>query len=586
MPSRFKERELRPEVRRSWERSVERGLDRGSDLDLPFDQGARGDDQYLRAALPVMEDLGKTLAGSRTGLILTDANGRLLLRQCAERSHARYFDASLGTPGFSWNEKHTGTTAIGLALEERLPALLIADEHYLEALSHWVCAAAPVIHPVTKKLQGVIDATTDTAHASPQMMSIALQAAGMIQERLYEGASQNERALLSHFLTLSNRSPHPVVILGRKLELSTPTAARLLDVADRTLLWERASVTHRRGKVARETVTLTGGSEITAAFTPVECDGRGIGVAVEIVSTVPAAKGVVPGIVRRSEAPATDHALVNATEAGAAHFVGRSALSRDLRKQARGLRGESVPVLITGEQGVGKLTLARELAGDEMECVLFDAARIAIDGGGGFLRELAAIAESAGKTIIVRRVGCIPAPARQVLPSIAATAEANSSRLITTATSEGPRPSAPDFGTFGLRIDVPPLRQRADDIVDLVPHLLRRRGSSTSASPAVIQALMRYDWPGNARELDALIRFLLAQHSGSEIALAELPLEYQGDGRRLRGIERSERTAIGQALIEAHGNKSRAARRLGIGRATLYRKIRAYGLDLDSVHLS
>jgi transcriptional regulator of acetoin/glycerol metabolism len=585
MPRVQTDAELRPEIRRSWDRSIGSGLDRGSELDLPFDPGVRGNEEYLRAALPVMKELENTLAGSRTGLILTDAKGRLLLRQCAERSHAKHFDASRGTPGFSWSEKHTGTTAIGLALEERLPALVTAEEHYLEALSHWVCAAAPVVHPVTRKLQGVIDATTDRAHASPQTMSIALQAAGMIQEGLYEGASKNERALLSHFLSLSNRSPHPVIVLGNKLELSTAPAARLLDTADRTLLWEHAALALKREKVDRQTLTLTGGTEITAAFNPVECDGRAVGVAVEVVSTAPDPACLLSNFADVANTPKRVAGRSEPDVEGAGGFIGRSTVSRDLRAQVQRLQEELVPVLITGEAGVGKLTLARELAGDDMECVLFDAARIAVDGGGGLLREMAALAESAGKTIIVRRIGCIPAAAQQVLASIASRAEANSSRLVATTVSEGPGSTTPDVGAFGLRIEIPPLRERADDMVDLVPSLVRRRDCSKRVSPVVIQALMRYDWPGNVRELDALIRMLLIRHRASEIGFADLPFQYRGESRRLKGIERSERAAISRELIEADGNKSRAALRLGISRATLYRKIRAYGLDPNSVHL-
>jgi transcriptional regulator of acetoin/glycerol metabolism len=99
-------------------------------------------------------------------------------------------------------------------------------------------------------------------------------------------------------------------------------------------------------------------------------------------------------------------------------------------------------------------------------------------------------------------------------------------------------------------------------------------------APAAIQSLMRYDWPGNVRELDDLVRALLSRKRTTDIVVADLPPDYQRSNRRLRRIDLVERAAIARALQEAQGNKTKAAEALEIGRATLYRKIRAYGLDL------
>lgn len=568
---------LRPEIRRSWKRSLMYGLDPATPIDLPYEPDLGAEERFLRAAGPVIDHVGGFLDGARTTAVLTDVRGRVLLRKCPDPALARLLDRSQSCPGFTWDEEFAGTTALSLAIEERMPAMVSGAEHFLEALRHLTCAAAPIIHPITQRLLGVIDVTSETGSASPHMMSVVLQAAQAVRERLYEEASTVERLLLSAFLGAANRSGRPIVVLGERVELSTPPAARLLDVNDRTLLWEHAAELIDRAGETRKTLTLSDGREVLATFTPIRHDERGVGVAVEIVAEArPSTAEPAPA------APAP--APTAAPDGAAASFLGRSASSQYLREQAEAIRGELMPVLVCGEPGVGKLALARCLAGEDVDTVLFDAAATSVDGEAVLLRGVGNLVRSPRKAVIVRRIGCLSVDAVQTLIGLAADAEANGSRLIATATvvSDAERgPAAELVESFGLRLDVPPLRERPDDIVDLVPHFVRRRGATARVAPAAIQALMRYEWPGNARELDSLVRALLTRKRTTDIVLSDLPPVYQQGGRRLRRIEQVERAAIVRALLEADGNKTKAAELLEIGRATLYRKIRAYGLDLE-----
>jgi sigma-54 dependent transcriptional regulator, acetoin dehydrogenase operon transcriptional activator AcoR len=570
--------QLRPEILRSWERSAQCGLDRGSKLHLPYEPDLQAEERFLRAAAPVLDHVGSFLDGSRTTAVLTDARGRLLARRCQDAGLVRVLERTCSVPGFHWAEEHSGTTALALAIEERMAAWVGPGEHYLEALRHLVCAAVPVIHPITRRMQGVIDLTSEIQDASRHMMPVVLQAARAIEERLYEDTSATERALLSHFLSASSRSGRPVVVLGERVELSTPAASRLLDVGDKTLLWERASTLIKDHSTAIDTFALTDGREVSARFVRVEVDGRSVGVVIELNP---------PRRVVTARSPAASsiaaHILNRARPHQASPFLGRSAASRQLREQALAMREDLMPLVITGEVGVGKLTLAKAVAGEHSERVLLDAARTTVDGERTLLRQLAAVAESPGKTIVVRRIGCLSAQALQALSALAGAAEANGSRVIATATivDDGDQPHRRLAESFGLRLEVPPLRERIDDLVDLVPHLIERRGATSRMAPAAIQALMRYDWPGNVRELDNLVRAILTRKRTTDIVVADLPAVYQRGSRRLRRIEQVERAAIVKALQEVDGNKTQAAELLEIGRATLYRKIRAYGLDLE-----
>jgi transcriptional regulator of acetoin/glycerol metabolism len=85
---------------------------------------------------------------------------------------------------------------------------------------------------------------------------------------------------------------------------------------------------------------------------------------------------------------------------------------------------------------------------------------------------------------------------------------------------------------------------------------------------------MRADWPGNVRQLEGVARRLATARPFGELTVRDLPADLQQPLRRLSQMERAQRAAILHALAQAEGNKVRAAEALGIGRATLYRKMK------------
>jgi DNA-binding NtrC family response regulator len=133
-------------------------------------------------------------------------------------------------------------------------------------------------------------------------------------------------------------------------------------------------------------------------------------------------------------------------------------------------------------------------------------------------------------------------------------------------------------------IDLPPLRERRDDIPLLVNHFLNKFCMATSrAMPQIsaeaLEVLMRHDWPGNVRELENAVERALVVGRGPEIRPADFSFQFQADetkgGKTLDDIERAH---IERILRETQHNLSRAARILDIDRTTLYNKLRRYGL--------
>jgi transcriptional regulator with PAS, ATPase and Fis domain len=127
-------------------------------------------------------------------------------------------------------------------------------------------------------------------------------------------------------------------------------------------------------------------------------------------------------------------------------------------------------------------------------------------------------------------------------------------------------------------IDMPPLRKRKTDIPILVDHFLnnaQKEGmESDGISKDALAMMLDYSWPGNVRELQSAIRFALVKSRGGFIQAIHLPKELQNQDktRPARGSSRKlDREAVIKALERSGGNKAKAARLLGVGRATLYR---------------
>lgn len=130
-----------------------------------------------------------------------------------------------------------------------------------------------------------------------------------------------------------------------------------------------------------------------------------------------------------------------------------------------------------------------------------------------------------------------------------------------------------------IRIEVPPLRDRKDDIPLIVEHLLKHSGASAGKPkrlrPETIEALMAYDWPGNVRELSNVIeRAVILSGQSEEVELKHLSLDLGGMTKAVRPLGELANAEIDKALALVDGNKTRAAKMLGISRQTLISRMK------------
>jgi two-component system response regulator HydG len=147
-----------------------------------------------------------------------------------------------------------------------------------------------------------------------------------------------------------------------------------------------------------------------------------------------------------------------------------------------------------------------------------------------------------------------------------------------------------------VTLKIPPLRDRRDDIPLLAQHFLERyaiknRKTVKGFTPIAMAMLLKYDWPGNVRELENAVERAVILLPGDYITEKELPLSisrsYPVEKTREmpqisisepRSLEAIEKEAVLSALTASGGNKSEAARMLGINRKTLYKKLKSYGV--------
>lgn len=136
-----------------------------------------------------------------------------------------------------------------------------------------------------------------------------------------------------------------------------------------------------------------------------------------------------------------------------------------------------------------------------------------------------------------------------------------------------------------FHIQVPPLRERREDIPLLAEHFLRRYAAETNKKiggihPEAMQMLLQYDWPGNVRELENIIERAVVLCKGSQIRKEDLPPLTKEGVPPAAGLslEEMEKEHISRVLKSVEGNISRAAKILAINRTTLYHKLKKYGL--------
>lgn len=605
---------IQPWLADSWQRSIGAGLSEfhaADDLRLSHADLKHKHEQYQQLielvqshALPLFNQL---MAQSNSRLLLSDADGYVLKHWGVSRYSTKLADVALDI-GVNWLEQYKGTNAIGTALMAKQAVSVVGEQHFIRQNRFMSCTACPIFSPQGDML-GVLDITSEQQRHSQQTLMLVSSLAQQVETALLcHLPDSHYRIDLAAEPSLLSSGWQGIVIADSdgRIVGCNPMAKQLLSQAklgDSLELhlgdsWARAGGFNRDLALHLHTQAL-GATQTKSAKTIQDKPQSQLGV--------------------RFRDPLLERAW----------------------QQANKVITKQIPLLVLGETGVGKEQFVKKLHAQSsrraqplvavncaalpaelVESELFGYQAGAFTGANrtGFIGK---IRQAHGGFLFLDEIGEMPLAAqsrllrvlqeREVVPvgsnqsvkvdiQIIAATHMDLESLV----AQGLFRQDLFYRLNGLQVRLPALRERQD--IERIIHKLHRRhrsGPQTLCTELLAQ-LMRYDWPGNLRELDNLMQVVCLMAEGDEVlVMAHLPehlakklvnkslavyerqhVENPQNPRDKDDIDRhsadSLHGAINQNVLQAYraceGNVSQCAKRLGISRNALYRKLKQLGI--------
>jgi len=593
-------------ILRSWRRCADLGFDmRGVRRAELMTQGELREAQQRNEALrrlsePAMSYLRREAGGSGNLVILSDAQG-LVLDSDGDAGFASRASRVALMPGAPWDEAAAGTNAIGTALVEGRPITVHGAEHYFEPNRILTCAAVPITDNEGRTL-GVLDLSSQARDIRPDVLELVRAAVDLIEHRLFEQAYDHHAVLRlhDHHSGLGAPGEGLLAFQGDVLIGANRRALQALGLAATALGVYRYSdvfdgVLERCPDAAGRVHTRTGASYHARLRLP------------RSRAPQPVAPALPSADATRPAAPSFDAATLGAL-ARAVH-----------------LSDAGVSILLQGETGVGKEVFARQLHARgkrasgpfvAVNCAALPESLIESElfgyeegaftgarrqGSKGLLRQ------AHGGVLFLDEIGDMPLmlqsrllrvlQTREVSPLGAARPVPVDFALVCAthrplAHEGADAPVRPDlyFRIAEYTVTLEPLRTRADRL-ELLRALWAAQGAGPVLPPPIEALLAAYPWPGNYRQLVAVLRTLHVLAGPSGVVDADmLPAELrpvadnahaaaaappEGGAADLQSMTDA---AVRGALAAHGGNVSKAARALGVHRSTVYRRAAALGL--------
>ncbi|GAA5167962.1 MULTISPECIES: sigma-54-dependent Fis family transcriptional regulator [Amycolatopsis] len=547
--------DLREEILTSWRRSRLSGV---SPLAQDFERIEIDiESRFARVAIPLMTEMAELLADSETCLAMANGAAHVLWRWAPDSRLRHQLDLAGLLVGHSFNEELIGTNAVGTSLEVGRTAAVRSEEHYREAFHRFNCVATPVVDPITHRILGTINLTWSPNYQESAVAPLVQKMAREVQTALKDAAGARERRLLDAFLDARARSAHPVVALNSELIIGNHLAP--VPNFRHEVLWGRVLDTVDGPDLTIE-VAPGWSATVRAIF-----DGKSLLGALLVFDT-PQHETPVPTV-----------------SAGPPHGATASAHARVRETVGRVVR-DGGAVVLRGEPGVGKKHVVVDALGAGAE--VLDASDIAADGPEAWLGMLRRSLNRTTPLVVTHLDSLDQRTARAVASILSAAAEPpRLGATVTVGRGEQPAWLLSIVDALGATvIDLGPLRNRQDEIQPLADTF----AGDVPLAPETREVLQRYTWPGNVAELRQAVRTAVVSSDGTVVNPAHLPDSVRLEtwtNRHLSLIERAEAEVITRVLTRANGNKTVAARELGVSRPTLYAKIRAYRISVPTTHV-
>ncbi len=548
--------------------------------------------ELILAAEPFMNQLYSFVKGSNFFSILTDEEGCILSVIGDEDILSEAFSLRM-IPGAYMDEASIGTNAMGTSLAEGMPVQVSGEEHFIKAYHRWTCSGAP-IRDISGKIIGALDLTGYSENVHPHTLGMVVAAANAI-ERMLQVKNYSEEAVLSKLYTetiidsiqagiltadldgnlkvvnKNNFADEDVFINSRKNKLRFNLSA--YPVVDKKGNIRDIVFVFKEVKKVRKLANKIMGRQAIYTFDKI------IGKNEDFLKTVEFAKKV-------SDSKST---ILIMGESG----TGKEVFAQAIHNYSN--RSEE-PFIAMNCGAIPKNLIESELFGYE-EGAFTGAKRgghpgkfeIA-DGGTIFLDEIGEMPLDMQTRLLrvieegtVRRIG----GTEEIIVDIRIMAATN--KDLEKEVKKGNFRKDLFYRLNVLPLRLPPLRNRKEDIPLLIDYFMNRISKKLNKKMVEIPEnymnyLLEYQWPGNIRELENFIELIInteyiptgLHKNNAQINKDELDLKPKQECYKLEHVEKEH---IIKVLKMCEGNMTLSAKNLGIGRNTLYRKVKKYNID-------
>ncbi len=627
--------QIDPLVGMSWRRCVPKnnpytagGLPRLSETSL---QSLRINLFNLIAiARPAMEDIYQLVEGSGYVVVLLDASACVLEVLGDPEVLGRVSELGV-TPGAYWDEGHAGTNAFGLALWERSPVQVVGAEHFFLRFHALTTSAAPIYnsdgHPIG--ILGMVGMvrnsdvhTLAVVHSAARAIEVQVQA-----DRLFAEVNAQRTQLSATLEAISDGllvCDNAGVITHMNVQAEQILNLKFSAVGGR-LLSEYVELPESVQQARRNQQSVTDSEVIF------QVKGLQIGCLISLFPIRREGDNAVDGCILTLRRIEQVHRLVQRmvgtrSTYTLADFVGESNVINQVRRQAQVAARSQTPILISGESGTGKGVVARAIHNESaraegpfvnVNCRVLPRDLIVSEflgyEGGAFRGANAQGQPSKFElahtgTLHLEEVDALPLEMQAALLRVIETGEVmrlGGRRIIPVdvrfiATSSADLERQVISGDFRadlyyalsrISIRLPSVRDRLGDMPLLVAatldRLRRQTGRRIEITNEALQVMRRYRWPGNVRELENALERATALADYERIEAKHLPDAIRGrsswsePNERVAALREAEYEAIIRAGWACQGNLTKMASALGIGRTTLWRKMKASGMRLD-----
>lgn len=569
-------------------------------------------------------------------VFFADADGVVLLLVEGGVTNAAFRQFGTRVGGI-WSEEVTGTSAIALCVKHRTLIQLVGPEHFQVSMQDHLTTAAPIFADDGAFL-GVIATTTlhnkvgsGLAHMQPYMIGWTLSLASSIENenKLLQHRGEDEAGYRGYLRKMIEGEGY--VVIDREGVVTDVLGARkgsLLDgwVSGRPI----GAYLEGTTPIERSAAACRGMSEF-----PLTLEGVGILVSLEPLED----RGCCVMSVRRIE-PTAGEARCDASEAeasfdrspaGLEDLVGTSAQLARVRTLAYRAADSGVNVLLAGEPGVGKHVAAKAIASSGVHrsdpvavvsCSAIPSSSIEVELFGceyesesshAALRH-GLLEQACDGVLLIEEIADIPLKVQGALLSAiekratqrlggTETIDLGSMQVISTTSSDpaelvrvGKVRRELLMALSVITIDIPPLRNRRDDIKPLISHLIARESRSLGKpaprmAKSALELLVNHPLPGNVRQLANALQYGILMASNDVIDEGCLPLSLKeavscdkrddalgADEGEVVTLREAEYRAVMRALAFTDMNIRETARILGVSRSTLYRKLDDFGI--------